>query len=350
MTAEANNRAENLIETAADWFARRRSGHMSLQEARELEAWLDSDVDNREAFLSVCRSWVLVQSVATDPEVLAMREVTIGRMNVRRLVRNLQTAAATILVLAAAAYLFGLAGWWRDWTSTVTNQRFQTAIGQTVTVSLADGSSVTLDSNTLLVAHETWRQRDVSLLRGQALFHVAKDSARPFIVSAADSDVTATGTAFDVRLDPDRLTVLLTEGKIHVVLPERSSQPAMQSDMVAGWQLIASNSGERKLARLSSDDQARALGWTTRRLSFVRQSLSSVAAELNRYSLKKIVVAPDLALVPIDGVFLAGDIDGFVRLLVKSHLVRVQNDTDSVITLASLKKSRSGSSSRVHDF
>jgi len=350
MKAEANNRAADPIDAAADWFARRRSGQMSLQEARELEVWLDSDVAHREAFLSVCRSWVVVQSVATDPEVLAMRESTVGRMHARRLVWISQTVAATVLVLATGAYLFGLAGLWRDWTSPVSDQRFQTAIGETVTVSLADGSSVTLDSSTAIVAHETWRQRDVSLIRGQAFFHVAKDSARPFIVSAAGSHVTATGTAFAVRVDPDRLMVLLTEGKLHVVIPEVGSEPAMQSDMVGGWQLTASRSGARSLVRLDPDSQARALGWTTRRLAFVRQSLSSVAAELNRYSLKKIVVAPDLALVPIDGVFRAGDINGFVRLLVKSHLVRVQNDTDSVITLASLKKNQSRSPARVHDF
>jgi transmembrane sensor len=350
MTLEAQNGTPSVIDIAAEWFARRRSGAMSLQEACELEAWLESAMANHEAFLSVCRTWTTMQSVAIDPEMLSMREATVARTTFHQRMRIVSAGAAMTAVLVTALYAFGIGSLWRDWTAPVTDQRFQTAIGETITLSLADGSSVTLDSNTVVAAHETWRERDISLLRGQAFFHVAKDSSRPFVVSAAGSQVTATGTAFNVRIDPDRLTVVLTEGRLHVLIAETESAPPQQSDMAAGWQLIAASSGERTLTRVNSDAQARALSWTTRQLTFVQQPLSAVAAELNRYSLKKIVIAPDLASVPIDGVFRAGDIDGFVRLLIRGRLVRVQNDTDSTITLALFKKTRPGSRPRVHDF
>src|SRR4029077_11678877 len=108
---------------------------------------------------------------------------------------------------------------------------------------LADGSTAMLDSDTTLIVHETWRERDIHLARGQTLFHVAKDPERPFVVSVADNTITATGTTFDVRVDAGRLTVLLVEGRLHVDLPETGSQPAEQTDMAAGWQLTASTGG-----------------------------------------------------------------------------------------------------------
>ena len=120
----------------------------------------------------------------------------------------------------------------------------------------------------------------------------------------------------------------------------------MQTDMAAGWQLTASPDGERAWARLSPDNQARALGWKIGHLAFVGQPLSVVAAELNRYSSKKVLVGSDVASIPIDGVFRAGDIEGFVRLLVKSRLVRVHSDTDAAITLVIRDKHRSPSAAR----
>jgi transmembrane sensor len=340
MTAEAERGQSNNVDTAADWFARRRSGNMSLLEARDLEVWLESDPDHLAAYRSVARAWGLALSVSTDPSALQLRESALGRFALRRHLRWLGSAAAMTALLATGLYAAGTTGLWRDWFSPVSDQSYRTAVGQTVTVTLADGSTAMLDSDTVMDVHETWRSREVRLARGQAFFRVAKDSARPFVVSATDGSVTATGTAFDVRVDPDQLTVLLVEGKLHVDLPGSASRLAQQTEMVAGWQLTASADGERALTRLDSERQARALGWQTGRLAFVGQSVSTVASELNRYSMKKIVLAPDLARLSIDGVFRAGDIDGFVRLLVKGRLARVQNDTDAAITLASVRKPR----------
>jgi len=349
MTAKVRNTSPSDVDVAAEWLARRRSGQMSLQEVLELDVWLESDPDHLAAYRSVTRAWSVAHSVSADPEILAMRETAVEHLAIRRRLVMVGSTAALAALLAVALYAAGLTGVWRDWVSPVSDQHIQTAIGQTIPVSLADGSTVMLDSDTTLLVHETWRRRDVTVKRGQAYFHVAKDPARPFSVSAANSSVTATGTQFDVRVDPDRLTVLLVEGTLHVDISASASQPAQETDMVAGWQLTASMGGERALVRLNAKKQARALGWQTGRLAFVRQSVSVVATELNRYSVKKIVVERELASIPIDGVFRAGDIDGFVRLLVKGHLARVLNNTDAAITLSSLKKTRPTTGPRVHD-
>jgi len=346
----AGDASVKLVDEAADWFARRRSGQMSLQEVRELEVWLESDASHRSAFHDVGRVWVKAHLVATDPEILAIREAAMRHFTRRRRFYAAGSALAITAVFCVLLYVAGLTGLWRDWVSPISDQRYQTAIGQTMTVLLADGSSVVLDSDTALAVHETWRRRDLTLEHGQAYFHVAKDPARPFVVSAAGSSVMATGTAFDVRLDPGRLMVLLDEGRLHIDIAATASVPAQQTNMVAGWRLTASSSGERALTAVNSETLAHALEWRTGHLTFVGQSVATVAAELNRYSQRKVIVLSDLAATPIDGVFRTADIDGFVSLLVKSHLARVLDSTDAEITLTSLKKDRLVRRVRVQGF
>jgi transmembrane sensor len=337
MTAQADKRA-SAAEAAADWFALRRSGRMTMQELFELEVWLENKPANLAAFKAVARTWTLTQALATDPEILAIREAVGGRVPMRRRMVAAGIAFAAAVVFAFGLYAMGIGGVWRDMFSPVSDQHYETAIGQTSVVTLPDGSTATLDTATTLDVHETWRKRAITLAQGQALFHVAKDAARPFTVSAGGNSVTATGTIFDVRVDAERFTVVLTEGRLHVDLPQTASAPAEQTDMVAGWKLTAPDNGERSLVRLSPDEQVRSVGWTRGQLAFVGQPLSVIADELNRYSMKKIVLSPGVAALPIDGVFRAGDIDGFARLLVRDRLVRVQKNTDVSLILGPRKK------------
>jgi transmembrane sensor len=323
------------VAQAAEWFALRRSGQMTLQEGLELEVWLESAPAHLAAFRAVADTWALTHAVATDPEVLNFRESA-------RAIRGRPFFAASMLaavgLLGLALYAGGVVGLWQDWFAPVSDQQFQTAVGETRSVILADGSSAMLDSDTTLLVHETWRRRAVTLSRGQAYFHVAKDAARPFTVSAAGNVVTATGTAFDVRIDRNRFLVLLIEGRLHVQIPENSSEPAEETDLMAGQRLTAWANGERSVTNLSAEGQAGTLSWRTGHLTFIQAPLSAVAEELNRYSRKKIEVSAELANTPVDGVFRTGDIDGFVKLLLKGRMARVEKATDTTITLTRLKK------------
>lgn len=340
MTSDALPAKATALEIAAGWFALRRSGTMTAQMLFELEVWLESDPAHLVAYKDVSRTWALTHAVATDPEILALREEAYGDNRLRRrLIFTVASALGVSAALAVAVWLSGAIGLWRDWMSPVAEQHFRTAVGETRSVILPDGSAVTLDSNTELDVRETWRARSLKLARGQAFFLVAQDADRPFAVAAAGNVVTATGTAFDIRVDPDRFSVLLSEGRLHVLIPETANEPSEQTDMEPGWKLTALAGGERTLIRLSQADEARALGWRTGQLAFVARPIAEIAAELNRYSARKLEVAPELAPHPIDGVFRAGDIDGFVRILVASGLARVEKDTGASVRLASRRKS-----------
>src|SRR5690606_38747537 len=79
---------------------------------------------------------------------------------------------------------------------------------------LSDGSSLILNTNSIVQQHYSATQRMVRLESGEALFNVAHDASRPFVVLAADGVFRAVGTRFSVRIDPDHVTVTVTEGRV----------------------------------------------------------------------------------------------------------------------------------------
>src|SRR6202020_2602328 len=93
---------------------------------------------------------------------------------------------------------------------------FETEIGENRRVTLADGSVISLGGNTRIEVALSEKVRAIELTRGEALFKVAKDSARPFKVRAGDATIIAVGTEFNVERDSDRDVVSVTEGQVVV--------------------------------------------------------------------------------------------------------------------------------------
>lgn len=319
---------ETLEEIAAGWVARQRSGVMTDQEARDLELWLSAEPTHREAFEHVESLWRLSAGLRTDPQIMSLRDAAMAAHPPRRW-RWMAGAAA------AAAVVMAVGGW--SLFSGPQQQVFSTGVGQTATVTLEDGTLVTLDTNTRLRARETGDSRLVRLDRGQAFFKVAKDPSRPFSVTAGDKTITALGTAFNVRLDRGRVEVILEEGKVKVagVKPPPLLAPVTRTppvaEMAPGSRLVAADSKNWRIAKV---DVAEATSWRQGQLVFVRRPLGDVAAELNRYSEKKIVVQDDtLAAAPITGGFAVGDVNAFVEAVESYGLGYVASNSEQAVVL-----------------
>src|SRR5690606_33491641 len=96
---------------------------------------------------------------------------------------------------------------------------YRTGIGESRIVSLADGSTVQLDTGTAIALFDGAEGRGVRLLSGRAWFEVARDADRPFRVAASDVTITVTGTQFDVGLTGDAVEVGLAEGSVRADYP-----------------------------------------------------------------------------------------------------------------------------------
>jgi len=174
---------------------------------------------------------------------------------------------------------------------------YVTARGEHSHLKLADGSVVDLDAGTRLTVAMNGKERRLTLSEGQAIFDVAHDPNRPFVVAAGDRLVRDIGTQFDVKREPGELTVTVARGRVSV---EPAAAPGRAVVLGPGQRLALDDSG---VGQLTSVDPAETFSWRAGRLVYRAQPLSDVVADLNRQFVEQTTIAdPELAKTPITGV------------------------------------------------
>jgi transmembrane sensor len=307
---------------------------MTKADRAALQAWLEEDIAHGDAYLEISGLWDAVEQIRADPQVLAMRESALSRYPASfRPPRPALAAACAALAVVGVLALTAVA---INQTSQPALQVFSTGIGQTATIGLIDGSKLTLDTDTTVRTRMTGRKRLVYLDRGRAFFKVAHDKSRPFVVEFDGKSVTATGTAFEVTADAKRFEVLLVEGTVRVSLPAKkpgaAGEHVVSTDLTAGTRLTGGGPGTWTLTKFDDRDE---LGWMEGQVLFNNKPLGVIAAEMNRYSRRKIIIDdPDVASRPIYGAFMAGDVDQFVHALVDYRIVRLKSQSEGALVLS----------------
>ena len=196
MSVSAPENRSSPAQEAADWYARLRSDSVSEVEEARFRAWLSGDPARRREFDELSDLWDKLSGVSESPEVL--RELRRSNMAPAAIVNA--TAAApprasrrAVVGWALAAGIAGVAGF-ISWQHLFSTDTYSTGLGELSTVSLADGSVLTLNTSSRVQVKFSGTERRVDVLQGQANFKVAKDASRPFIVSAGTGHVRALGT------------------------------------------------------------------------------------------------------------------------------------------------------------
>jgi transmembrane sensor len=195
---------------------------------------------------------------------------------------------------------------------------------------MPDGSAIVLNTATRISTHFTDAQRQVRLLEGEALFNVAKDPSRPFVVEAGETRVRAVGTSFSVRRMLDgSIQVLVREGVVEVTR-EGGGGVSAPVRAVANTKLISHPGDPTQSQVLANADVARELGWREGRVSFDGVSLQQAADEFARYNDTRITFAtPAIAHRKVTGLFAANDPVGFARAVALSMDLTVDVDLDA---------------------
>jgi transmembrane sensor len=173
-------------------------------------------------------------------------------------------------------------------------------------VTLSDGSVVHLDVDSEISVRLSADQRDIVLTHGRALFEVAHDTSRPFVVTAGHSRTTALGTHFQVQRESEHVLVTLTEGSIAVTGSTGESQ--WREKLTPGEQISLTADGHVEVKH-AVDAQA-VTSWSRGRLVFRGTPLGEALQEVNRYGTRKVRLGdPELADLAVDGNFIAGETD-----------------------------------------
>jgi transmembrane sensor len=338
--SKPNDNAFRAVEAAAaeaaDWYARLRTENVSEMDAARFRAWIAADPSHRREFEAIDDFWDDLEVIAKSPEILQERAAIARR---RAATTRKEGSSGRRVVWAAAAALLLVVGV-MAWNYGGRADRYVTGVGEQRIETLSDGSVITLNTATDIRLHFSPDQRRVELVSGQANFEVAKDAARPFIVTAGNRSVRAVGTQFDVFKSGDKVTVTLIEGKVAVTPADASPAPARRSSSATSDEIVLA-AGEQVSYGLKSApttprdaDIPRVQAWRARKLDFSDTPLIEAIAEANRYSRVQIVLdAPALKDARISGRFEAGRNDLFAEGLEGYFHFHVERSEDGRIVL-----------------
>lgn len=281
---------------AAAWVVREGGGPLAEPEQAERDRWLAASSRHLGAYARAHA--VLVWSgrmSAPAPARAPLRRWRAG-------------AAAALLAVVAGA----LAWAWPQGTI------HQTARGEILRVSLADGSVLTLDTSSRVRTRMGPDRRELQLLSGAALFDVVGDPGRPFTVDAGGTRVTAIGTRFSVSLDrragsgAGPVEVLVSEGVVDVA--ESGAADPVPARLHAGMRALARPAAGVEVSQVNAQELDRRLLWREGMLAFNGDTLSVAAARFRRYSDIPIIIDdPRVGSRRVVGLYTANDPAGFAR-------------------------------------
>lgn len=317
------NTSETALQEAQQWFVLLRDDDVSAMDRQRFAAWLSADPAHRQAWGDVERLWTRM-----DAAVPALR---LDGFNLHRLAMparqplNLTRRGWLKQAAAAALVVGGGAAWYAAATDLFADHR--TAVGERSSVTLADGSRIDLDADSALSVAFSETQRRLTLKRGRAFFQVAKDAARPFIVTAGSGEVRALGTAFDVKLGGDGRSV-------RVAVSEHAVAITLAGDSLRLTEGSATDYSDRGLGATAPADIASLHAWRQDRLFFQDAPLGDVVADLDRYRPGRIVILDDsVAKLPVTGFFHAAQAEAALQTIAATLPVQITRLTDRLVVI-----------------
>lgn len=288
---------EPLIEEATDWLLRLEEAPGDSRLRTAAEAWRRENPEHAIAWRRAERAYgLMARAKPQDAPPTPRRQPAVRRWRV-----------ATGAALAACLMLVLLPGILLRLQSDIA-----TGTGEMQRATLADGTVVELSPRTALDVRFSAARRTVALLSGQAFFSVVADRNRPFDIVAGDVTVTVVGTAFDVRLSDETMTVGVQHGAVEVrsVAPDGTAQRLGPGDRLT----VDRRDGAMRRVSLPPDEIA---SWRDHRLFVEGATIGDVAHELERYRRGWIVFAdPGFARQRVTGLYDLGDPDRALRVLI----------------------------------
>lgn len=341
-------------EQASLWILRLEEG-LTEAERTELESWLKADPAHAQALLRMAELWDAFDALAELSEIVPLHQR--NRTRTKQLALRLAAATGCIAVLAASLYLAlsrdaGPADRVADEARAnaptsalasaegIVRRHYETAVGKQLATTLPDGSAITLNTDTALDVVYAAHERLVVLVRGEALFNVAHDAARPFRVRAGSRLVQAVGTVFNVwRPSDDVVEVTVSQGRVKVLErhPENEAgaagtvRPPRELTLSAG-ELAVLDEVSTQVRHLEAAQIEARQAWQHGMLIYQGETLDTVLADVSRYTTVRFVVADaSIRSKRVGGIFHAGDIEGFLLALRESFGIETRREGDVIV-------------------
>ncbi|MCX7068606.1 MAG: FecR domain-containing protein [Methylococcales bacterium] len=292
------NYSERQLKQAVTWFVRLQSDQFSEQDRQLFDAWLVKNSAHSAAYAKARQLWNNFDELKTLNDIPALNDA--------RKVKPTKTPLATLALLLLMTAL--ISGAYQEYSTETLS--YTTAQGEHRHIILADDSQIDLNTNTQLHVKISLLQRQVHLIKGEALFTVHHESLRAFTVQANELQIRDIGTRFDVHLAPERVVVAVLEGEVEL----NDGEIVNHEPLTAGNQRVYTKNTGLNLPEAINNETITA--WLNGHLVFKRTPLSQVTAELERYHSVKFVFAnPELAHETLSGNFDANKLEPFLHAI-----------------------------------
>jgi len=319
MVTPSASRRDRVRAEAAVWLTRiqRETG---VEESRQaLQDWLSQDPEHRLAFQQVTETWEFLPGAAAlmSPSHSAPARPSRGSPPRRSAIRPALAGLGLAACVLAAAGVIAIKG----------EPVYVTDEGQHRAMTLADGSRLTLNTDSRAKVIYSATERRIRLDRGEAAFDVAHDPAHPFVVVAGTTEVRALGTAFVVRRQGDRVSVTLVRGKVRVSGADARGAKQVLAILTPGQRLRVA---PREQPQLDTPSIEMVTAWEQGDVVFESATLAEAANEMNRYGPIKVTVDADVSDLRISGVFATNQAAEFAAAAAQLHGLRVVRREDGL--------------------
>lgn len=318
---------DDVEKAAADWVTRCDAG-LTAAEQQIFQDWLGADARHADAFDRLSEAWSVFDRVQEGGVISAVLAGLAKRARQRR-TRRIQAAAAAAVIVFAGLLYVRIA---EPASELVREGGGRLAVNDRIR-RLPDGSVVELKPGAEIAVHYAADARRVTLVKGEAFFRVAKDTARPFFVESQGITVRAVGTAFSVQAQATAVEVVVQEGAVDVGRSTATTSDNNPIRLGAGQKVVMRALLLRPAMRvpattpaaaplppvvenLSEQDIEQHLAWRDNRQEFNGTTLSEAVALLNRQNLTQILIKdPAVGRLRVDGYFRTDNPEAFVRIV-----------------------------------
>lgn len=336
-------------EEAGLWIAKIDRG-LSQAEKDALRRWLSAQPANYEAFIETAELWDQMDAIAILAEICPK-----SHKRTTRTLRYALPIAATILLSITTAIFFMIGGEVPSGSPDnnaleVVPSVYTTAIGQQASFDLPDGSSLVLNTNSMVTIDFTDVNRFLILEQGEIHVVVAHDPSRPLSVLVGNQVMQAVGTEFNIEISSTQsIELVVTEGLVVIGVLEspldelpvdQSVELAPSSILVAGGQKAIIRRVEDMIQKIEAEEIeteeiAVKLSWRNGNLVFRGETLEVAMQEVGRYTAVEFVFLDEESKKEqVAGLFKAGDVDGLLAVLRKNFNITYEWVGDHKVLLA----------------
>ena len=314
----------NEIEVQAKYWLWRIEQGLSHQERQSFVAWVNQENEHHLALHKYSPSAKMSKSLADFNGLFPLEKHSKSRHN--KLFTQFSLAASVLFFSFLTSEVFlknSLLSFFQDSSTAIVYQQYSTKTGEQTSFNLPDGSFVHLNTNSLLTISFSNNHRQLNLIKGEALFDVAKDKSRPFSVTSGQQSFTALGTIFNVqKSDNNHLELIVTEGRV-LIADSNESLPVLTKKIantsrnhqqnnivVAGEKAVIINKIQLPKSIISPQALSQELAWQKGMLIFDGESLKTALDEISRYTDVTFTIEDqDIAERKVAGYFKADDVE-----------------------------------------